>query len=98
MLEGADSRTFSASGALLLAVVEFLPIKAFRALELAAAMHGLATSSGELRGVRTIDWPDACAYVFAQAIFARFGRQNRLSEQNATERQKTGDWLAVDAV
>src|SRR5580704_505325 len=32
--------------------------------------------------------------MFAQVIFARFGRENRLSEQNATERQKTGDWLA----
>ena len=32
--------------------------------------------------------------MFAQVIVARFGRENRLSEQNATERPKTGDWLA----
>jgi len=32
--------------------------------------------------------------MFVQAIFAHFGRQNRLFEQNATEREKTQDWLA----
>ena len=36
--------------------------------------------------------------MFVQAIFAHFGRQNRLFERNATEREKTQDWLAVDAV
>ena len=32
--------------------------------------------------------------MFVQAIFAHFGLQNRLFEQNATERQKRRDWLA----
>jgi hypothetical protein len=36
--------------------------------------------------------------MFAQVIFARFGRQNRFSGQNATEKEKRRDWLAVDAV
>jgi hypothetical protein len=30
----------------------------------------------------------------AVRIFARFGWENRLSEQNATEREKRRDWLA----
>jgi hypothetical protein len=32
--------------------------------------------------------------MLVSAIFARFGRQNRLFEQNATKREKTQDWLA----
>ena len=32
--------------------------------------------------------------MFAQVIFARFGRQNRVFGQNATEREKRRDWLA----
>ena len=32
--------------------------------------------------------------MFVHAIFARFGPQNRLSEQNATEREERRDWLA----
>jgi hypothetical protein len=31
---------------------------------------------------------------FVHAIFARFGRQNRLFEQNTTERENRLDWLA----
>ena len=33
--------------------------------------------------------------MFVHAIFARFGRQSRVFEQNATEREKRRDWLAV---
>jgi hypothetical protein len=36
--------------------------------------------------------------MFVHAIFAHFGRQNRLLGQNATGREKRRDWLAVDAV
>ena len=32
--------------------------------------------------------------MFAQVSFARFGRQNRFSGQNATGREKRRDWLA----
>jgi hypothetical protein len=32
--------------------------------------------------------------MFVHAIFARFGRQNRVFGQNATEREKRRDWLA----
>ena len=32
--------------------------------------------------------------MFVHAIFARFGRQNRVFGQNATEREKWRDWLA----
>ena len=32
--------------------------------------------------------------MFVHAIFAHFGRQNRLFGQNATEREKRRDWLA----
>jgi hypothetical protein len=36
--------------------------------------------------------------MFAQVVCARFGRQNQLFEQNAIDREKKQDWLAVDAV
>jgi len=36
--------------------------------------------------------------MLVSAIFARFGRQNRLFGHNATEREKGRDWLAVDTV
>jgi hypothetical protein len=32
--------------------------------------------------------------MFVHAIFARFGRQNRVFGQNATEREKKPDWMA----
>jgi hypothetical protein len=32
--------------------------------------------------------------MLVSAIFARFGRQNRLFGHNATEREKGRDWLA----
>ena len=32
--------------------------------------------------------------MFVHAIFAHFGRQNRLFGQNATEREKKRDWLS----
>jgi hypothetical protein len=34
--------------------------------------------------------------MFVHAIFARFGPQNRVFGQNATEREKRRDWLAEE--